>query len=105
MLTSLSLWGIIEITYSSLKLHPFVPHKTFQVLYGFVTSPLGIETLYEDIMLEYKAYEAFKCFIEGKCYFPHDPENVLYLYCTCSFNENYINAKKKENYLEPLEDM
>jgi len=43
MLTFLSLWGIIEITYSSLKLHPFVPHKTSQAPYQFVASPLGIE--------------------------------------------------------------
>jgi len=51
MLTFLSLWGIIEITYSSLKLHPFVPHKTFQAPYGFVASLLGIEERKEPPLL------------------------------------------------------
>ncbi|ADQ42000.1 hypothetical protein Calkr_2575 [Caldicellulosiruptor acetigenus I77R1B] len=66
--------------------------------------PKSPKEVYEQILLEYQAYSEFKKRIEGKCYLPHDPENVLYLYCNSTFNEEYeemLKSKQIENYVEP----
>ncbi|WAM31597.1 hypothetical protein [Caldicellulosiruptor naganoensis] len=66
--------------------------------------PKSPKEVYEQILFEYQAYSEFKKRIEGKCYLPHDPENVLYLYCTSTFNEEYekmLKSKQIENYIEP----